>query len=60
MAAKTSARKYLAQKMAQGEGYRVRAKDDSKTCAYCRSMHGKYKNNGGEAPPFHPNCRCTK
>ena len=57
MAAKTSARKYLAGKMAQGIGFRSKAVGDDKTCPDCAGKNGKYSTGG--KPPYHPNCRCS-
>jgi hypothetical protein len=59
MATRLGTRKYLAERMRQGAGVIVRAKDDSKTCAYCRAQNGKFVNGDrGNKPPYHPNCRC--
>lgn len=53
--ARLGTRKYLAQKMKEGQGGRVIISDDDKTCPECRAKSGKYSN---ATPPFHPNCRC--
>ena len=53
--ARLGTRKYLAQKMKEGQGGRVIISDDDKTCPECSAKSGKYSN---ATPPFHPNCRC--
>jgi len=55
MAGRISTRKYLASKMAQGQGGYVTTAGDDKTCAVCAGKSGKFSS---QTPPFHANCRC--
>jgi len=60
MAARTSSRKVIAQKMAAGLGGKWTTQGDDKVCPDCASKAGQYKDkNGVGAPPAHPNCRCS-
>lgn len=58
MAVRKGTRRYLAEKMKAGQGFRTTIVDDSRTCAFCKSQKDKYHNDMGSKPPFHPNCRC--
>ena len=58
MAQRKGTRRYIAEKMKAGQGFRTTIVDDSRTCAFCRSQKGKYNSGLGEKPPYHPNCRC--
>lgn len=60
MAQRTSARRYLAERIQQGIGFRSQTAGDGKVCDLCRSEAGKYKKGEGDGPPYHPNCRCKK
>ena len=44
--------------------YEILVAEDERLCNECGAMHGKRfpiteKQPGINAPPFHPNCRCT-
>jgi SPP1 gp7 family putative phage head morphogenesis protein len=48
-----------AEKQAAKEGVkRVTVTAQGDACPICRAKAGSQK-TGGEAPPFHPNCRCS-
>ena len=51
MATRTGTRRYLAQKMTRGEGFRTTIVDDSRTCSFCRQQKGKFHNGTGTKPP---------
>lgn len=60
MARRLGARGILAKRIAAGQGFRVKTAGDAKVCDACRAKAGQYKNGNGDAPPYHPNCRCGK